>query len=77
MIAFVALAEELGLEVILGAFAAGAAVAGILQATSLPFIVAATAIGMELGAVDSAEASALIAAGLPSCRPGDAAPRDE
>jgi Kef-type K+ transport system membrane component KefB len=41
-----------------------AAVAGILQATSLPFIVAATAIGMELGAVDSAEASALIAAGL-------------
>jgi Kef-type K+ transport system membrane component KefB len=64
MIAIVALAEELALEVILGAFAAGAAVAGILQATSLPFIVAATAIGMELGAVDSAEASALIAAGL-------------
>jgi Kef-type K+ transport system membrane component KefB len=43
-----------------------ATVAGILQATSLPLIVAATAIGMELGAVDSAEASALIAAGLRS-----------
>jgi Kef-type K+ transport system membrane component KefB len=41
-----------------------ATVAGVLQATSLPFIVAATAIGMELGAVGSAEASALIAAGL-------------
>ncbi len=41
-----------------------AAVAGVLQATSLPFIVAATAIGMELGAIGSAEASALIAAGL-------------
>jgi Kef-type K+ transport system membrane component KefB len=41
-----------------------ATVAGVLQATSLPFIVAATAIGMELGAIDSAESSALIAAGL-------------
>src|ERR671914_1822947 len=41
-----------------------AVVAGVLQATSLPFIVAATAIGMELGALDSAEGSALIAAGL-------------
>jgi Kef-type K+ transport system membrane component KefB len=41
-----------------------ARVAGVLQATSLPFIVAATAIGMELGAIDSAEASALVAAGL-------------
>jgi Kef-type K+ transport system membrane component KefB len=41
-----------------------ARVAGVLQATSLPFIVAATAIGMELGAIDAAEASALIAAGL-------------
>ncbi|HEV2875276.1 MAG TPA: cation:proton antiporter [Thermoleophilaceae bacterium] len=41
-----------------------AAVAGVLQATSLPFIVAATAIGMELGAIGSAEGSALIAAGL-------------
>jgi Kef-type K+ transport system membrane component KefB len=43
---------------------ARARVAGVLQATSLPFIVAATAIGMELGAIDAAEASALIAAGL-------------
>ena len=41
-----------------------AAVAGVLQATSLPFIVAAAAIGMELGAIDAAEGSALIAAGL-------------
>jgi Kef-type K+ transport system membrane component KefB len=41
-----------------------AAVAGVLQATSLPFIVAATAIGMELGALGTAEGSALIAAGL-------------
>ena len=41
-----------------------AAVAGVLQATSLPFIVAAAAIGMELGAIDAAEGSAFIAAGL-------------
>jgi Kef-type K+ transport system membrane component KefB len=41
-----------------------AAVAGVLQATSLPFIVAATAIGLELRLMDAAEASALIAAGL-------------
>ncbi len=41
-----------------------AAVAGVLQATSLPFIVAATAIGIDLGLVDAAEASAFIAAGL-------------
>jgi Kef-type K+ transport system membrane component KefB len=41
-----------------------AIVAGIFQATSLPFIVASVAIGMELGAVGSAEGSALIAAGL-------------
>jgi Kef-type K+ transport system membrane component KefB len=39
-------------------------VAGVLQATSLPFIVAATAIGMELGLVDAAESAALIGAGL-------------
>lgn len=43
---------------------ARATVAGILQATSLPFIVAATAIGQDLGLMDAAEASALIAAGL-------------
>lgn len=41
-----------------------ATVAGILQATSLPFIVAATTIGQDLGLMDAAEASALIAAGL-------------
>jgi Kef-type K+ transport system membrane component KefB len=41
-----------------------AAIAGVLQATWLPFIVAATTIGMELGAIDAAESSALIAAGL-------------
>jgi Kef-type K+ transport system membrane component KefB len=40
------------------------AVAGLMQATSLPFIVAATAIGLELGLVDSAESAALIGAGL-------------
>jgi Kef-type K+ transport system membrane component KefB len=40
------------------------AVAGVLQATSLPFIVAATTIGVEMGLMGSAESSALIAAGL-------------
>ena len=30
------------------------AIAGLLQATSLPFIVAATAIGLELGLIDAA-----------------------
>jgi Kef-type K+ transport system membrane component KefB len=39
-------------------------VAGIMQATSLPFIVAATAIGLDLGLVDAAESAALIGAGL-------------
>jgi Kef-type K+ transport system membrane component KefB len=39
-------------------------VAGLFQATSLPFIVAATAIGQELGLIDGAESAALIAAGL-------------
>jgi Kef-type K+ transport system membrane component KefB len=38
--------------------------AALLQATSLPFIVAATAIGLELGVVDPAGAASLIAAGL-------------
>jgi Kef-type K+ transport system membrane component KefB len=37
------------------------AIAGLLQATSLPFIVAATGIGMELGLLDAA---ALVGAGL-------------
>jgi Kef-type K+ transport system membrane component KefB len=38
--------------------------AGLLQATSLPFIVAASAIGQELGLITEASAAALIAAGL-------------
>ena len=40
------------------------AIAGLLQATSLPFIVAATAIGMDLGLIDAAGSAALIGAGL-------------
>jgi Kef-type K+ transport system membrane component KefB len=40
------------------------AIAGIMQATSLPFIVAATAIGMELGRIDAAASAALVGAGL-------------
>jgi Kef-type K+ transport system membrane component KefB len=40
------------------------AVAGLLQATSLPFIVAASAIGQELGLLTGAQAAGLIAAGL-------------
>jgi hypothetical protein len=40
------------------------AAAALLQATSLPFIVAATQIGMDLGAVDRASGAALVAAGL-------------
>jgi Kef-type K+ transport system membrane component KefB len=41
-----------------------AAIAGIMQATSLPFIVAATAIGMDLHLIDAAGSAALIGAGL-------------
>ena len=41
-----------------------AAIAGLMQATSLPFIVAATAIGADLGLIDAAESAALIGAGL-------------
>jgi Kef-type K+ transport system membrane component KefB len=41
-----------------------AAVAGLLQATSLPFIVAASMIGIDLGLLDRATGAALIAAGL-------------
>jgi Kef-type K+ transport system membrane component KefB len=41
-----------------------ALVAGLLQATSLPFIVAAVQIGMELGKLDQATGAALVAAGL-------------
>jgi Kef-type K+ transport system membrane component KefB len=39
-------------------------VAALLQSTSLPFIVAASAIGLDLGLLDGAESAALIAAGL-------------
>jgi Kef-type K+ transport system membrane component KefB len=38
--------------------------AGLLQATSLPFIVAATTIGIQLGELSAATSAALIAAGL-------------
>ena len=41
-----------------------AIVAGLLQATSLPFIVAATMIGQDLGLITEASSAALIAAGL-------------
>ena len=40
--------------------------AGLLQATSLPFIVAATQIGVVIGAVTAATAAAFVAAGLVS-----------
>jgi Kef-type K+ transport system membrane component KefB len=61
------------------------AIAGLMQATSLPFIVAATAIGRELDLVDAAGSAALIGAGLLSVvlfplggllllRPGTATP---
>src|SRR6516225_7628246 len=65
------------------------AIAGVLQSTSLPFIVAATQIGLQLGVVSRASAAGLIAAGLLSVvispalglvllrreHPGTAAPR--
>jgi Kef-type K+ transport system membrane component KefB len=41
-----------------------AVIAGILQSTSLPFIVAATQIGVQLGVVTRASAAGLVAAGL-------------
>jgi len=40
------------------------AIAGLMQATSLPFIVAATAIGQDLDLLTAAEGAALIGAGL-------------
>jgi Kef-type K+ transport system membrane component KefB len=40
------------------------AIAGLMQATSLPFIVAATAIGRELDLIDAAGSAALVGAGL-------------
>ncbi len=39
-------------------------VAALLQATSLPFIVAATQIGLELGTISEATAAALVGAGI-------------
>jgi Kef-type K+ transport system membrane component KefB len=42
------------------------AVAGLLQATSLPFLVATTAIGLELELIGPGEAAALVGAGLVS-----------
>lgn len=42
----------------------GALIAALLQATSLPFIVATTQIGLELGAISQATAAALVGAGL-------------
>ena len=44
----------------------GALAAGLLQATSLPFIVASTAIGMGLDLITPATAAAFVAAGLAS-----------
>lgn len=44
----------------------GAGAAGLLQATSLPFIVAATMIGVELDAIEPGTAAAFVAAGLVS-----------
>ena len=41
-----------------------AMIAGVLQATSLPFIVAASQIGMDIGVLTQANGAALIAAGL-------------
>jgi Kef-type K+ transport system membrane component KefB len=38
--------------------------AALMQATSLPFIVAASAIGQQLGLIDAAGSAALIGAGL-------------
>ena len=40
------------------------AAAGLLQATTLPFVVAATTIGLQLNAIRPANAAALVAAGL-------------
>jgi Kef-type K+ transport system membrane component KefB len=42
----------------------GAAAAGLLQATTLPFLVTATAIGVSIGALSSVTGAALVCAGL-------------
>jgi Kef-type K+ transport system membrane component KefB len=63
----VALAVARGIPAVLyRGFVGGrrSAIAGLLQATSLPFIVAATAVGLALHVVSPANAAALIAAGL-------------
>jgi Kef-type K+ transport system membrane component KefB len=63
----VALAVARGIPAVLyRGFVGGrrAAIAGLLQATSLPFIVAATAIGQRLHLLTGAQSAALIAAGL-------------
>src|SRR5262249_12453792 len=44
-------------------------IAGVLQSTSLPFIVAAAQIGLGLGVVSRASAAGLVAAGLLSVAP--------
>jgi Kef-type K+ transport system membrane component KefB len=44
--------------------ARGALAAGLLQATSLPFIVTATEIGVQLGLIQQVNGAALVAAGL-------------
>lgn len=57
--------EEVGAEStpMLGG-ARGAIAAGLLQATSLPFIVVATEIGVAVGSIDAETAAAFVAAGL-------------
>ena len=56
------------------------AIAGLMQATSLPFIVAATAIGRELDLIDAAaqrgddRRRAAVRAAVPARRPAAAAP---
>ena len=42
----------------------GAVTAALLQATSLPFVVTASAVGVALGAIEPVTAAALVAAGL-------------
>jgi hypothetical protein len=56
-----------GVPALLGLRATGpraAAAIGLLQATSLPFIVTATQIGMALGTIDPVTGAALVCAGL-------------
>lgn len=65
LVGFAALAEWLGLEVILGLIGGrSVAAAGLLQATSLAFIVAAVQIGTDLGLVGRSVGAALVAVAL-------------